>query len=126
MTNGDRLRMYKNHQFVNLLTSEISTCINCAYMHDKVCSYTAPPGANEQRIKPDNEVCRKGIKEWLDRDVTITHAQKIRLMDDDELARFLVSKYACDCCDGTEPQACNNKHGCLKGIKKWLRSEVNE
>lgn len=68
-------------------------------------------------------------------DYKITNADKIRAMDDEELANTLVQDLPCKICEywSKEISSCNAPFGflCTKGyaealILKWLQSEVEE
>jgi len=57
-------------------------------------------------------------------DKQITNAEKIRLMNDDELLEFLINFYKnrCDFCTYCE---CDSYDFCEQGLLEWLESEGN-
>jgi CO dehydrogenase/acetyl-CoA synthase alpha subunit len=55
-----------------------------------------------------------------------TNADKIRSMNDEELAEFLSENTNCDCCNiqCVDKLNCPSMSSCLFRFKEWLQSEV--
>ena len=57
----------------------------------------------------------------------VTNANRIRSMDDEELAKFMRSMMDCVSCEKTFSFKCNgNYHHCLSVCLKWLKQPVEE
>lgn len=57
--------------------------------------------------------------------VMITNAERIRSMDDEELARFLLMEVVNDKCYGICRGSCTG-NDCISGIVEWLQQYVDE
>lgn len=53
----------------------------------------------------------------------MNNANRIRNMSDEELAEFINTKTACDCCSA---KPCKSEEHCTVDILQWLKSEVKE
>lgn len=69
---------------------------------------------------------RKGEDFVRDNFTPRTNADRIREMNDEELAKFLHLLNECECCliEMCNEETCYN--GCEKGILQWLKSEAKE
>lgn len=55
---------------------------------------------------------------------TITNAQRIRNMTDEELAKFLADCNDCASCYLDEPSNCGTEETCAEAFLKWLKQPV--
>lgn len=86
-------------------------------------------GCKYEKESPDSKYCLGCKQNAIDKYTPMTNADKIRNMNDEELADFLEEFEACDVCKYLDNNRCTFENPCVHEfagamIYDWLQSEV--